>query len=114
MMYNVDPGELNRRIQVLEFDEASDGAGGYQDAWPDTGWTEVCKRWARIEPLRGSAFFEAQQSQSEITHRFTVRYTDSIKRQHTINYDSRRFDIDYVINVGDKGDWLEIMAVERV
>lgn len=112
MSYYLDAGKLNKRITVLEFSETSDGAGGYLDTWPDTGWTEVLSRWARVEPLRGRGYFEAQQANSEVTHRVTVRYTSEILPEHTINYGGRRLDIQSLINVEERSEWLEIMCVE--
>jgi SPP1 family predicted phage head-tail adaptor len=114
MSYALDAGQLNKRVTVLEFSESSDGAGGYVDTWPTVGWSTVCSRWARIEPLRGRSYFEAQQAQTEITHRVTMRYSALVKPEHTINYDGRRLDIRTVINVEERGDWMELMCAEVV
>ena len=111
-MYNVDPGELNKRISVYVFNKTQDDTGAYVDVFPSQGWTKLLERWARIEPLSGKAFYEAAQGQMEITHKITVRYTDRIAYDHVISNGNRRFDVQSLINIGDRNEWLEIMCKE--
>ncbi len=110
--YYVDPGELDKRVTILRFGKERDDAGGFLDDWPTSGWEQVCTRWARVEPLRGRTYFEAQQARANVTHRVTMRYVEGITPDMTINYAGRRLDIISVIDVNEGHDWMEIMTEE--
>ncbi|MEB1809030.1 MAG: phage head closure protein [Bacillaceae bacterium] len=110
----INSGRLNKRIKLLVFTEPKDDAGGYVDEWPNVGWEEIATLWASVEPLRGRDFYEAQQSQAEISHKVIIRYREGVERSQTINFKGRRFDIEYIINPNEKNQFLELMCVERL
>lgn len=100
-------GELRHRITIQQLSRIPDDMGGYEEQWQD-----VVSLWAKIEPLRGRERFVAQQAQSEVTHRVITRYYSGIKPQMRVVYGSRSFDIEAVINVDEKNEWLELQCVE--
>lgn len=112
MSYYVDPGRLDKRVTVLRFTQERDAAGGFVDVWPTSGWGQVCTRWARVEPVRGRTYFEAQQARANVTHRITMRYVEGITPDMTINYGGRRLNVVSVIDVEEAHEWLEVMAEE--
>lgn len=112
MSYYVDPGRLDKRVTVLQFSKTRDAAGGFVDVWPASGWAQVCTRWARVEPVRGRTYFEAQQARANVTHRITMRYVEGITPDMTINYGGRRLNVVSVIDVEEAHEWLEVMAEE--
>lgn len=112
MSYYVDPGSLDKRVTVLRFARERDAAGGFVDVWPASGWAQVCTRWARVEPVRGRTYFEAQQARANVTHRITMRYVEGVTPDMTINYGGRRLNVVSVIDVEEAHEWLEVMAEE--
>ena len=112
MGYYVDPGRLDEGVPVLRLSQERGAAGGFVDVWPTSGWEQVCTRWARVEPVRGRTYFEAQQTRANVTHRITVRYVGGITPDMTINYGGRRFNVVSVIDVEESHEWLEIMVEE--
>lgn len=111
----MNPGSLNKRIKILKFNEVPDGAGGYLDNWQTgEGWLELATVWASVNPLRGRELFQAQQAQSEISHKVIIRHREGIDSSQIIVLNNRRLDISYVINPGEKNQYLELMCVERL
>ncbi|KZZ86229.1 phage head closure protein [Bacillus sp. SJS] len=104
----MNPGQLNSKISIKGLTRTSDNAGGYEDKF------EVIKYvWAFIKPISGREYYQAQQSQSVITHTFVVRYDAEIDRTQVIEYQGRKFDIQYIINVDEQNRYLEIQALEQ-
>ncbi|BER92691.1 phage head closure protein [Atrimonas thermophila] len=100
-------GELRHRVTIQRLNRVPDGMGGYEEQWQD-----VVSLWAKVEPLKGRERFVAQQAQSEVTHRITTRYYSGIEPQMRVVYRNRNFDIEVVINVDEKNEWLELQCVE--
>lgn len=104
----MNPGKLNKRVQIMKFDQISDGGGGFEE-----GLVPVKKVWANISPVSGREKWQAQQAQSEITHKVTIRYTEEVNRSHIISFNNKNFDIQYLINVDEENRFLEIQVLER-
>ena len=45
-------------------------------------WQSIAQVWAAVEPLRGRELFTAQQFNSEVTTKITLRYLRGITLQH--------------------------------
>ncbi|TDQ39234.1 phage head closure protein [Aureibacillus halotolerans] len=75
----MNPGKLDRRLEILEFKRTVD-----EEGFPTDEWVPTRKIWASRETLSGRAYFEASAAQSEVSEQFTVRYgnklTDDEKR----------------------------------
>lgn len=112
----MDPGKRNKRVRILRFNEnETDGAGGFHDDWKEEkGWDLVVETWAKITPLRGRHFYEAERGQSELTHEANIRYVKGITPSMIMVYDHRRFDIQHVINRDERNKELELTLIERV
>ena len=70
---------------------------------------------ASVEPLRGREFTEAQQVQSQLTHKITTRWCEALGAVKTIDrikMGDRVFNITAAINVDERNKWLEFMCVE--
>lgn len=102
-------GKLRHRITLQELVKTDDGYGGIVETWQD-----VATVWAAIEPLKGTERYQAQQVQSELTHKVTIRYRAGIKPQMRILYGNRVFDIEAVIDVDERHRWLELLCSEVV
>lgn len=99
-------GQLKDRITIQNYVRTPDGYGGYDETWQD-----IATVWANIKPLRGREFFQAQQIQSEITHKITIRYRNDIDKTCRVKYNSKTFDIKSIIDIDNKHRFLEIMCI---
>ena len=68
----IDPGKMRHRITFQEFDGEEDGFGDPLEA-DDSHWNDVTTTWAAIDPISGREFYAAEQSQSEVSHKFRLR-----------------------------------------
>lgn len=99
-------GELSKRIIIKK--ELN------QNDWIVTAEEDIItKCWAKITPISGRAYWEAQAQQSQITHEIVIRYKNNIDATMIVEYKGRKFDIDSVININEANRYLKIMAKER-
>ena len=64
-------GRLRHRVNLQQQTQVQDQYGGFT-----TTWTTVDTVWGAIEALRGKEFFEVGQTNSEVTARVVIRYSD--------------------------------------
>lgn len=102
-------GKLRHRVTIQQLVKADDGYGGIVETWQD-----VATVWATVEPLRGSERYRAQQVQSELTHKVTMRYRPGVKPQMRLLYGDRVLEIEAVIDVEERHRWLELLCSEVV
>lgn len=102
-------GKLRHRVTIQKLISTPDGGGGSTKTWIDDATV-----WAAIEPLRGGERYVAQQIQSELTHKITMRYREGIKPQMRIKYKDRIFEILSVIDIDERRIWLEMLCSEVV
>ena len=101
---------LRSRITLQQQVQTADGAGGFARSWSD-----VATIWAEILPLNGRELLQAQQLQSSVTHKITIRYrTGVIAAQRFLCESTRAFNIRAVRNVEERDELLEIFAEEGV
>lgn len=87
-------GDLNRRVEVLQFIEERDDMGGVVGAWHAVG-----RVWANIKPSSGTEYFQNQQVNAETNTTITVRFYASLTVEHRIKYGEKLYEI---IGVGDE------------
>lgn len=104
----MNPGKLDKRIEIMELAQISDGGGGYEDAL-----VPVKKLWASFIPLSGREYWQAQQTQAQISHKIVVRYTEAINRSHIVRFKNKDYDVQYLINIDEANRFLEIHVLER-
>ena len=72
--------------------------------------------WASIEPLSGREYYQANQTQSSVDHRISMRYQSGIQTYDRVKFKSgetvRYFDILSVINLEERNITLELMCKE--
>ena len=100
-------GEMNRRIKLQSKVETGDGYGGKTVEWVDRASV-----WAKVEPLSGREYFEAHQTQADVTHRVTTRYRGDIDETMRIVYGEKILEIESVLDVESAHQRLVIMARE--
>ena len=64
----IPAGKLNKRVELQSKTVTRDAMGGESIAW-----TTQATVWAEVSALTGRALIAAQQAQSEVTGRITVR-----------------------------------------
>lgn len=105
----MNAGQLRHRVTIQQLTRVEDEGGGHEENWAD-----VATVWAAIKPMRGSERYEAQQVQSTLTHKVTIRYRAGIKPQMRILYGNRIFEVEAVIDVDERHKWLELLCSEVV
>lgn len=107
----MDPGELQHRITIeRDAGETTNSLGQRVRDWqPIPGGSQA---WAKIEPLSARELLLAQQTNTTITHRLTIRYRDGIDSKMRIVFGERVFFLEGVRNLGEQGVWLELIARE--
>lgn len=86
-------GELNRRIALQSVTRTADEGGGATSAW-----ATFATVWAKVEPLDGRERYEAQQVESAVNHRVTIRYRADVTARHRVLYGSRALAIRAVLS----------------
>ena len=77
-------------------------------------WSTFATARAQIIPINGKEYFSANQEQSSVTHKITMRYLAGVNTKMRVNYGGRIFNIEAVINFQERNREIQIMAVEDV
>lgn len=104
----MNPGKLNRKINILKPDQISDGAGGYEDSF-----VPVKTVWGSVKSIFGRERMEAMQVQAEVTHKITIRYTEDVNRSHVVSFNGTKYNIQYIININEENKFLELSVLRR-
>lgn len=104
---NVNPGELDKKIEIVLPDGARNTSG-----FKESGKETVVRRpYAKITR---TSIREALQDGNEMAVtkcRFLVRYTDTpITNKMFIKYNGLYYHIEYANDYGDKHEYIEIMT----
>ena len=105
-------GQLRHRVTIEAANAGSDSYGGQLDPWATP--TVVARVWARIEPLRGREQLSGMQLESRVTHRITIRHRADVGAANRLRFGARVFNIRAVIDVEERGRWLELLCEEGV
>lgn len=107
-------GRLRHRIVLQARSGAVNALNELLDTWVD--WKAVP---AAIEPLSGREFLAAQQVQSDISHRLTIRYLAGVTPKHRAVWTdpatdvARIFDIRAVLDRDERHREMQLMCTER-
>lgn len=96
------------KVTIQRSSESIDGYGG---AVPT--WSTYKVIWAEVKPLQGREYYQSQQINSEVTHSIKSRWLSGITPKMRAVWGSRTFDIQSVINLDERGEVVEIRAIER-
>lgn len=109
----LDPGKLRHRVTLQQFNLDVDAHGDVRDD-DDRNWKPVRTFWAAIDPVSGREFYEADQSQSQVTHKIRCRYFPGLMTEQRLVYQGRIFEIVSVIDWELRHESYLIMAKELV
>lgn len=77
MSSGIDPGLLNRRLELQAPVETPDGAGGVTRSF-----STVATLWASLEPRAAREGMEADARGANVTHRIRLRFNADITLRH--------------------------------
>lgn len=100
-------GKLRHRVKIQVPVTARNGLGEQI-----TTWSTLATLWGSVEPLRGREFFDAEQVQSEISHRVRIRFYDGITAQMRVLHEARILQIQSVIDVNERHKEMQLMCRE--
>lgn len=108
--FKIDPGELNRRIEILRITGQKDAAG-YLVGGPQLATVREC--WAKFTRTSGSEKEKNNADFTEIRVRFLIRTPPKdtvIDRKMLVRYRGNLYEIEYVNDYGDEGQYTELIC----
>lgn len=103
----MNPGDFRRKIIIQEPSESKDAEGIVTVTWVD-----LATVWAAVEPLRGRELFSAQAVTAEPITKIRIRYRSGVRPSMRVVYGTRIFDIQSVVDTGDRHRELQLMCRE--
>lgn len=100
-------GRLDRKIEIQ-----SQPSGDVFSVTQD--WSTVFSCFARVEPLQGSELFQAQQINSKLTTKITIRYRSGINASQRVVYGDRYFNVVSIVDKDMRHRELILMCEEVV
>ena len=101
---NVNPGELDKKIQIIQQIETPD-----EDGFQTLTDKVIRSCWARYSNVSGSEIIKAGTVFASAKTRFLVRYS---KIEHNedmfIRYKGKDYNIEYINPYGDSKEYMEI------
>src|ERR1700722_18578897 len=71
--------------------------------------TDFADTWAAIVVLQGRELDKAQQIVSEVTHRITIPYQTGVASQMQVQFGTRLFQIQAVLNPDERNNELQLL-----
>ncbi len=102
----MNAGKFRKIITIQQQSATQDEYGAQVITWSSVG----VDRCANVQPLQGREYFAGQQFQSKIDTRFILRYVAGITPKMRILYNSLSYNIESIINVGERNRELHIMC----
>lgn len=100
-------GSLRQTIGIKSPVKAKNNLGEALNAW-----TPFATAWSEAKPISSSKRFISNHLKTEVNFQFRMRYMDGINHQMKVFYNGREFDIDSVLNVGERNEELIVLASE--
>ena len=101
---NVNPGELNKKIQIIQKAEQED-----EDGFPVLSDKVIRTCWARYSNTSGSEIIKAGTEFASAKARFLMRHSPiSINEDMFVRYKGKDYNIEYINPYGDSKEYMEI------
>ena len=102
--FEVNAGELNKRIAIIEKTQTVDG-----DGYNLYDEREVYSCWAKFTRTSGTEKIKSNADFAQITARFLIRYTKKqLSRKMLVRYAGNDYEIEYLNDYGDSHRYIEI------
>lgn len=105
----MEGGKLRHRLPLQSFVATTDEYGQ-----PIKVYTTFATVWGRVEPLQGRELLEAQQLNSRVTHRVTIRHKPSVKPINRILHKTRILEPVSVLNIDERRIQMKILCIESI
>jgi SPP1 family predicted phage head-tail adaptor len=102
-------GPLRCRVTIEEPAETQGADGAILTAWETFATT-----WASVEPLIGKEYFAQQREQATVSHKIRMRHIAGITHKMRIAWGTRLFEIESVLNVGERNREIVLMCSETL
>ena len=103
-------GRLRHTVEIQRATEAADATGQMIKTW-----STIATRKAEIIPLSGDEYMDAQQIQSKVTHRVTMRYYDGLTSVDRLYWAAEEvtLNVEGTHQTGQRKTMLELLCVEE-
>ena len=105
----MNPGELRNRITILDPIGITENEVG--EEIPTL--VEIATVWAKVIPIRGKEYLEAQKIRPELQYRVTIRYRKDIHPAMIIRFEDKELEIESVIDIASRKTYMELNCVEK-
>ncbi|MFZ5834021.1 MAG: phage head closure protein [Pseudomonadota bacterium] len=102
-------GGLRQRVTLQRRSDVADTGGGSTLIWSD-----VAQLWAKVTPLQGGENVQAMRLQPVQEYRVELRHRADVTPAERFLFGARVLNIRSVINVNERGAWLECRCEEGV
>ncbi len=85
-----------------------------RDGSMTTAWETFAIPWASVEPLIGREYFAREREQASVSHKIRMRHIPGITHKMRVAWGTRLFEIESVLNVGERDQEIVLMCSESV
>lgn len=104
-------GKYRHEIVIEQITEVQDSFGGIED---DSTWATFATLRARVDSESGKEEFQSNEFQNKMQVAFYIRYYPNITTKMRINWNSRIFNIESVINRDERNIELQLVCREFI
>lgn len=104
----IDTGRMRHRV-TLEAEVTAPNPFGEQVP----SWQAEAVVWASVEPLSGREVLQADQLQSQVTHRVWIRWRQGVEANKRFRHRGRALNILSVHDRDERRELLECLCVEQ-
>ena len=105
-------GSLRHTISIQEETSTPDSQGGFTLEWNDISSMDAVP--AAIWPLSAKESLDAMKLELQITHKIRIRYRSGITTKDRIKFGTRIFNIVSLINLEERNEQLDMLALESL
>ena len=103
-------GQLRHKVEIHSISESNVGNDYGEPTQEEVTKTSV---WASVSPLRGRERFSAQQLMPEVTHKIIMRGGIDVNVQDIIVFDERKFRVESILDIDERGITKELICKEE-
>lgn len=106
---NINPGKLDKKIQIIKIQEKQD-----KDGFPALSESVVRECFAKYSKTSGSEIIKSGTEFSDARARFLVRHSPiEIDTDMFVRYAGKDYNIEYINTYGDSREYTEIWTTLR-
>ena len=102
----VDAGQLNKHIEIIRLSTTPDA-----DGYTTPTETVIRRPWAQFSRVSGTEALRTGADMGDVKVRFLIRSGHvAISRKDRVRYKGADYEIEYVNDYGDRGEYTELIA----